>query len=452
MEYEKANLKEYTKKIEYITEIFASKIGISVDNIFFFAVIDEENKLTCYRDVDNNVRTVVDSSLDYFKKNPQSNIYKKNDYFVTDRIPCFKYLEGDFIIALHFKIDWTNCKNKILNEYYEKQIENYLVYILPLIYHNVNTYPEFLLESQIYAVTKTMIENQIKSNKLKGIKIRRIYMAHFFTIIEKLSTMTYEGEFLNGKCLIFLKEEQKYDIKIKNTIPLDEIKKIRKLLEITCQYSDESCLGLVCNIETMTITGLIFDINIKGNYTKVIFNSKDKWKIYFVNGEVINELDIVNSKVCTPTEEQFEKKFKNIFRDIYKNGNDVRALDLIKHAQTQKHGTMIVFSDHAEQECIRLNNIGYRICCNNSIDLKFIEQITSIDGSIFVSPSGVILGMGIVLDGESCDECEIDNSRGSRYNSAIKYTYSRSVEGEICIAIVISEDKDINIIVNGKQK
>ena len=79
MEYEKANLKEYTKKIEYITEIFASKIGISVDNIFFFAVIDEENKLTCYRDVDNNVRTVVDSSLDYFKKNPQSNIYKKND-------------------------------------------------------------------------------------------------------------------------------------------------------------------------------------------------------------------------------------------------------------------------------------------------------------------------------------------------------------------------------------
>ena len=165
MEYEKANLKEYTKKIEYITEIFASKIGISVDNIFFFAVIDEENKLTCYRDVDNNVRTVVDSSLDYFKKNPQSNIYKKNDYFVTDRIPCFKYLEGDFIIALHFKIDWTNFKNKILNEYYEKQIENYLVYILPLIYHNVNTYPEFLLESQIYAVTKTMIENQIKSNR-----------------------------------------------------------------------------------------------------------------------------------------------------------------------------------------------------------------------------------------------------------------------------------------------
>ena len=81
----------------------------------------------------------------------------------------------------------------------------------------------------------------------------------------------------------------------------------------------------------------------------------------------------------------------------------------------------------------------------------YIEQITAIDGSVMMSSDGEIVGIGVILDGESSAECNINSSRGARYNSAIKYKYSRKQNNEKCIAVVVSEDGDVNFIVDGKQ-
>jgi len=62
---------------------------------------------------------------------------------------------------------------------------------------------------------------------------------------------------------------------------------------------------------------------------------------------------------------------------------------------------------------------------------------------------GNIHTIGAILDGESV--VEADMARGARYNSAIKYTYSRKQNNEKCIAVVVSEDGDVNFIVDGKQ-
>ncbi len=81
----------------------------------------------------------------------------------------------------------------------------------------------------------------------------------------------------------------------------------------------------------------------------------------------------------------------------------------------------------------------------------YIEHITAIDGSVMMSSDGEIVGIGVILDGEPSAECNINSSRGARYNSAIKYTYSRKQNNVKCIAVVVSEDGDVNFIVDGKQ-
>ena len=126
------------------------------------------------------------------------------------------------------------------------------------------------------------------------------------------------------------------------------------------------------------------------------------------------------------------------------------AVNILKKAQLQRHGTMLIFSDHAWEECRRLNNVGYEVCCNKKIGINLIEHITCIDGTTFIDLKGNIVGIGMILDGETSDKCQINNSRGSRYNSAIKYTYARSEKKEKCIAVVISEDGDVNIIKEGE--
>lgn len=203
--------------------------------------------------------------------------------------------------------------------------------------------------------------------------------------------------------------------------------------------------------EKGSISGLILENNIKGNYIKIIFKDKGKWIICFNIDNKEDELIIINSEVYVPNEMQIIKKFTTAYKQLFGDCNINYVVGLIKKAQLQKHGTMLVFSDHAFQESKRLNSVGYEVICSEINGIEFMEQITAIDGSILIDPKGNIKGIGMILDGITFDECKIDNSRGSRYNSAIKYTYACSKKNEKCIAVVISEDKDVNIIVNGKQ-
>lgn len=73
-----------------------------------------------------------------------------------------------------------------------------------------------------------------------------------------------------------------------------------------------------------------------------------------------------------------------------------------------------------------------------------LQGITSIDGSVFFDENGSCYGIGYILDGAAIVEGRTD--RGARYNSA--YTYIANLKqkvGSSGIAVVISEDKTINI-------
>jgi DNA integrity scanning protein DisA with diadenylate cyclase activity len=70
--------------------------------------------------------------------------------------------------------------------------------------------------------------------------------------------------------------------------------------------------------------------------------------------------------------------------------------------------------------------------------------LVAIDGAVLIDPSGQCHGIGAILDGQAAESW--DASRGSRYNSALRYVSTRQREGHRCLAVVISEDGMINLL------
>ncbi|MBG9455987.1 hypothetical protein ABE61_18565 [Lysinibacillus sphaericus] len=120
------------------------------------------------------------------------------------------------------------------------------------------------------------------------------------------------------------------------------------------------------------------------------------------------------------------------------------------------HGTMIVitYPELAREEVQRLNKQCIAI---ESFDLLddilfddrniLLNQLTKIDGAIYIDIEGRCHSIGVILDGEASEDG--DSSRGARYNSALRYRNRNNLKDQ-CVIIVISEDGMINII--GKQK
>src|SRR5688572_28916276 len=85
------------------------------------------------------------------------------------------------------------------------------------------------------------------------------------------------------------------------------------------------------------------------------------------------------------------------------------------------HGALLVIAEHAESEAVRLGNDGLQI---TPIDLtpELAPRLTTIDGAVLCSATGVCHAVGVILDGLAVGAG--DRSRGSRFNSASRYVAS----------------------------
>jgi DNA integrity scanning protein DisA with diadenylate cyclase activity len=121
-----------------------------------------------------------------------------------------------------------------------------------------------------------------------------------------------------------------------------------------------------------------------------------------------------------------------------------RIWKCILQATKQKHGTMIVISDHACEEAQRLQNQCTAIK-PISLQPKRVALLTAIDGAVLIDCRGRCYAIGVILDGLSSDLG--DPSRGARYNSAVRYieTATRN-HNRKCLAIVVSVDGLVDLV------
>ena len=268
----------------------------------------------------------------------------------------------------------------------------------------------------------------------------RFYIDDFNT----LSRMKYEGEQNVGSILVLKGKvdeiEKNYDLHLKfnKTIKVssDSYKKIRKLLEIT---KEELSLLMNEDDEIYAIGKMIS--NPMCEYYKIQFEGFLKWTVYKNNEKFIcfeNMIpQIPNQTIGIRDQDML------LLKKTFGITETSKVERILKEAISQRHGTIVVITENADDEAIRLQKSGIVIepidVGNNSI---LVKAITSIDGAIICDINGICYSIGVILDGVASKR--VDSSRGARYNSAIRYTKQRKDNGKKTFTVIVSEDGYVN--------
>ena len=117
----------------------------------------------------------------------------------------------------------------------------------------------------------------------------------------------------------------------------------------------------------------------------------------------------------------------------------LRIWGLFNAAAKQRIGSMIVVAEDAESEAARLASQGTGVQ-PVQMSIEMLRQVSSIDGSILLDPHGYCHAIGVILDGAASEQCT--PSRGSRYNSAVRYVNTGKARR---LAIIVSDDRTVDV-------
>jgi DNA integrity scanning protein DisA with diadenylate cyclase activity len=143
-------------------------------------------------------------------------------------------------------------------------------------------------------------------------------------------------------------------------------------------------------------------------------------------------------------EGKLPKDLPRIFKNISALEIDL-LVSLVRQAERELHGTLLVITPAAEREAERLR--GQSILINpERLTPAILAHLVSIDGAVMIDSAGYCYAIGVILDGIAKDEG--DSTRGARYNSAVRYVSYLSSLGVPCLAVVISEDGGVDLVPN----
>ena len=261
----------------------------------------------------------------------------------------------------------------------------------------------------------------------------------FLTTCNYVSSLKYEGDSSIGKLIVCKENHPNLDVVLKLATPvqLSEYRKIRKLLEIASRD-----LALYSN--GLEILGLG---KIKGDYDEtkqdlliINFTGPYKWELIHGNH---NMLIVEHTNPSLPklkiNKEIFDDLLKRTFLEI-SNENLEKLLKIVGTATMQKHGALLIISNEAEKESLRLANQSTKIE-PTMLNESLIRNVTSIDGAVLLDSNGICHSIGVILDGIVVPN-KGTSERGARYNSAVRYVENNKKK---CVAIIISEDGTVDL-------
>lgn len=253
-----------------------------------------------------------------------------------------------------------------------------------------------------------------------------------FRIFNTISSLHYEKSVGAGSYVIANEDHDAVSdcLRFSSKQPLDSGRVSRKLLELASEQ-----------MPLHTDSGDIFGLCAVGDY---VAENED---LFCVNVTGHQEWELRHADVCLMTVKFGRPSLPSLGLDSGKLSFDLTRLfpdinavqigdliSLIKQAQTEAHGTMLLISDAAEAEAKRLCTQATPVV-PIKLTPDLLAQLTTIDGAVILSPDGNCYAIGGILDGLASEEG--DPSRGARYNSAVRYVKSSEAN---CLAVVVSED------------
>ncbi len=299
-------------------------------------------------------------------------------------------------------------------------------------------------------ILKTM-ERDIEEFYIKIPIDFRKYMLELYgidiNVIIGLSGSYYEGSQCDsGICFALSDDNLKEDknaVLLKEPIEVEEenIRKMRKLLEMgnARQY-------LIARKEVnrgWRIVGLCDKSRVRrGIAFRIIrhmvwyMEMLEKEAVYYKCGKYVME--------C---EEFSRSEFTREYARLFGKGCSDSIMSIFDGAIRQEHGTIVVILDkgsvYKESERLLRESIGMAIE-STKFEEEYIHSITSIDGAAIFDDSGMCYAIGVILDGNVSVPGKTE--RGARYNSTLKYVERCKNQKIKALAIVVSEDRMINIL------
>lgn len=272
-------------------------------------------------------------------------------------------------------------------------------------------------------------------------KPQPLWHEHIFAVCTEISRTHYELAEASGSIMLAKRdaEMQPHDVRFSANPKLGDVRSTRKLLELTRDgmvlHSDsESIFGLCRPPKRFSKSAVRFDIEFLGRH---------KWQICYAGKPLI----VVSYGVPRPPSSPFEAaEFSEALKKVFglKTPKKVdKLVEIIQVAMREKKGTLLVFSKKAKEEAKRLSPQSTLIS-PIALNKQLLLSLTPIDGALLIDHNGICYSIGTILDGMVTQNG--DSGRGARYNSAVKYIEYRKALGETCMAVVVSEDANVDIV------
>lgn len=257
-----------------------------------------------------------------------------------------------------------------------------------------------------------------------------------------IAALSYESKGGKGKMLIAERSHPniKTEMQFRNAFSVSDHQMTRKMLEVT-----QAELGLLCDTRRVYGLGSVMGVydSTREDLFVIEFIKQHSWRLLHAVNELMT-VTLGRPKLPLPiiSEQAFRQHF---YRNVYRrNTTSLEPLyEIIKATAALQHGALLIISNKAEQEAKRLGGQAVRVkpfplMTNN------VARLAAIDGAILIDPSGVCHAVGVILDGQAVRTG--NPSRGSRYNSALRYILTARKRRDKCIGIVVSEDGMINLL------
>lgn len=257
----------------------------------------------------------------------------------------------------------------------------------------------------------------------------------------KVSQSKYEGEELTGTMLIAKKEHPDIEmvVELHEPFSIRDYRKTRKLL----QQSD-AVNSIVTNSALVLGLG-----KVKASYNPseesifmIRFESLHKWEVEH-HQKVLMQMNYGLPQFSEEiiNRDYFHSTAKRIFPDISDSDMDFNYLLSVNLTQIKK-GAMLIISDEAEKEAVRLSKQCMAIK-PKKLTFEILSNMAKIDGGILINRQGICYANGVLLDGIVGHRG--DAARGSRFNSALTY-HENNEFTKATMIVVVSEDGMVDII------
>lgn len=269
-----------------------------------------------------------------------------------------------------------------------------------------------------------------------------------FDACNAISAMQYEGAEAVGGIIVAAKEHPDIELTVefKSSIAVQDHRTVRKMLE-----SSDRVVRLVLDAGRIVGLGRVPDGRYTGsaeNLFTVRFSKHFCWDLHHAGHHMMH---VAYGCPEMPRPDRHEDRFREVFSRVFADSpsSDVdRVWAVVDAACLQNRGSTIVIVDRADEEASRLSgqSIGVQpIPCVPGL----VPLLSAVDGAIVLDPTCMCHAFGTILDGKAVPGG--DRSRGSRFNSALRYQEGCSVASadapaRRCVIVVVSEDGMINVL------